>query len=205
MITNWGYTLTGTGSLENLLEIEDFNIFTGGKYGGEQERVQKEISAASAAIRNFVGWHLYPAMDCELSTLVLDRRVTPVGSDLLIQLPARLVNSVASVTIGGAACTDFYCDQNGILRVFNVGAMDRRTQVVIEYNAGLSDDLMSSIQELVADRVKHALAVPEGITSEASGGVSVTYNAAWINNTKATSLMGDNKELLIPYKVQGVF
>lgn len=205
MITNWGYTLTGVESLADMLEYLDFDTFTGGKYAGEQERAQKEISAASAAIRNFVGWHLYPALDCELSTFMLDRRVTPVGSDLLIQLPARAVNSIASVTIGGIERTDFFCDQNGLLRVFDVGPLDRRALVMVDYNAGLPAEMMAPVQELIADRVKHALAVPEGITSEASGGVSVTYNAAWINNTKATSLMGDNKELLIPYKVQGVF
>ena len=49
------------------------------------------------------------------------------------------------------------------------------------------------------------MAVPAGVTSEASGGVSVTYNATWINNSRATALPDDNKEVLAPYRLQGVF
>ena len=44
-----------------------------------------------------------------------------------------------------------------------------------------------------------------GITSEAAGGVSITYNANWINSARATALPDDNKEVLAPYRLQGVF
>lgn len=205
MITNWGYTLTDTESLEDMLSVDEFTTFSGGRYSSDTERVEAEISAASAAIRNYVGWHLFPALSCELSTFALDRRVTHVGTDIMIQLPARIVQSVESVTIDGAEYTDYYCDPNGILRVFDVGAVDRKGLIVVDYTAGLDAGMMAPIKELLAHRVTHAIAVPAGVTSEAAGGVSVTYNANWINNSRATALVADNREVLIPYRVQGVF
>ena len=205
MITNWGYTLTDTESLEDMLSVDEFTTFSGGRYSSDTERVEAEISAASAAIRNYVGWHLSPALPCELSTFALDRRVTHVGTDIMIQLPARIVQSVESVTIDGTEYTDYYCDPNGILRVFDVGTVDRKGLIVVDYTAGLDAGMMAPIKELFAHRVTHAIAVPAGVTSEAAGGVSVTYNANWINNSRATALVADNREVLIPYRVQGVF
>lgn len=205
MITNWGYTLTGAENLDDMLSVEEFTTFSGGRYSSDTERVEAEISAASAAIRNYVGWHLFPALPCELSTFALDRRVTHVGTDIMIQLPARIVQSVDSVTIDGTEYTDYYCDPNGILRVFDVGAVDRKGLIVVDYTAGLDAGMMAPIKELLAHRVTHAIAVPAGVTSEAAGGVSVTYNANWINNSRATALVADNREVLIPYRVQGVF
>ena len=61
------------------------------------------------------------------------------------------------------------------------------------------------IKELIAHRVTHAMASTSGVQSETAGGVSVTYNAAWTNNSRATALADDNKEVLAPYKVRGVF
>lgn len=205
MITNWGYTLTNAEALDNMLSVDEFNTFSGGKYGNDAERVEAEISAACAAVRNYVGWHLYPALACRLSTFALDRRITHVGSDIMIQLPARIVQSVESVIIGGSEHTDFYCDANGILRVFDAGPMSRRALVVVDYTAGITDGMMAPIKELLASRVTHCVAVPSGITSEAAGGVSVTYNANWINSAQASTLQDTNKEVLAPYRVQGVF
>ena len=205
LLTNWGYTLTDADSLPNMLDIDEFHAYTGGKYGGNDTHVYAEITAAATAIRNFVGWHLYPSMECQLRTTISDRRITFVSSDILIQLPARYVTEVTSVTIGGRECTDYFLDTNGLLRVFNVGVVERYAIVIVDYAAGLPKNMIAPIQELIAHRVTHALAVPAGITSEASGGVSVTYNAGWINNSSASGLAGNNKELLVPYKVQGVF
>ena len=64
---------------------------------------------------------------------------------------------------------------------------------------------MGAIKELIAHRVTHALAQSYGVQSEAAGGVSVTYNATWTNNARATALPSDNKEVLAPYRLQGVF
>lgn len=205
MITTWGYILPSTDVLPNMLDVSAFHTFTGNKYSGDDDRINVEISAASAAIRNFVGWHLYPSLSCQLMTTISDRRITFAGADVLIQLPARYVTEVSGVTIGGKEYSEFFADPNGLLRVFNVSMVERYAIVVIDYTAGLSDGMIAPIQELIAHRVTHSLAVPAGITSEASGGVSVTYNAGWVNSARSTALNDAEKELLVPYKVQGVF
>ena len=138
-------------------------------------------------------------------TFMADRRVTYAGADLIIQLPARYVTEVTSILIDGAAPENYLLDTNGLLRVFNFGWAPRYATVVVNYKAGLPENLMAPVLEVVGNRVVHAIAVPPGITSEASGGVSVTYNAGWINNTSAAGLAGANREILTPYKIQGVF
>jgi len=203
IVTNWGYMLSEIDSLPGMMELEEYETYTG--RNDNAERVDVEISAACASIRNYVGWHLYPSEACRMETIASDRRVIYHGSDMLIQLPARFVSAVSSVTIGGVACSHYHIDTNGLLTVFNVRPIRRYSEIAVEYTAGLTDEMMAPIKELIAHRVTHAMAVPAGVTSEASGGVSVTYNATWINNARATALAGDNKELLIPYKVQGVF
>ena len=205
LLTTWGYTLTELDALPELMTMGDYEIFTGRSSSGAAERVLAEISAACAAIRNYVGWHLGPNTACQMVTFMADRRVTYAGPDLIIQLPARYVTEVTSILIDGAAPENYLLDTNGLLRVFDFGWASRYAPAVVNYKAGLSDSLMAPIKELIGHRVTHAIAVPPGITSEASGGVSVTYNAAWINNSRATALPGDNKEVLIPYRVQGVF
>lgn len=204
MITIWGYELINMNSIPDMLTVQEFNEFTGSQYTDE-DRISVEISAACAAIRNFVGWHLAPSASCRMSTIMQDRRVSCVGSDLMIQLPARFVTSVDSVTIDGRQCGNVVSDPNGLVRVFGAGMFERYAPVVVEYTAGVTDESLAPVKELIANRVTHSIAVPAGITSEASGGVSVTYNANWINNSRATALVGDNRDLLIPYKVQGVF
>jgi len=208
LLTQWGYTLTEESELPSILTVDEFNDLTGSKYAKESEdRIEAELNAAGAAVRNFVGWHLYDAASCLLRAALHDRRVTAVGPDLLIQLPARFVSEVTSVTINGTEYEAFDCETNGTLRVYDVSflGLKRYSPVVVEYTAGLPAGMMDPIRELIAHRVTHAVAVPSGITSEASGGVSVTYNSNWINSAQSTTLQDTNKELLMPYRVQGVF
>ena len=206
LLTNWGYTLTDADTLTDLITPEEFNHYSGGKYAAETDRITAEIKAASDGIRNYVGWHLYPAAACKLQTILSKLRITRNCSEWVIQLPARYVTAVQSVKIGGETCADFFADTNGDLIVFDPPCgLSRSAVVEVVYTAGLPDALMAPIKELAAYRVTHAVAIPDGITSEASGGVSVTYNANWINNSRATGLASDNKEMLTPYRLQGVF
>lgn len=204
MITNWGYALTDLESLPDLLSVDEFNTFTANKYAGDA-RIASEITAACSAIRNYCGWHISPSTSCSMSMYMLygNGNAKYVGRDLMIQLPATTVTAVESVTVNGTECENFVFDGNGVVHVFDVYGVTRKSQIVVEYTAGVED--LGVIKELIAHRVTHALAVPAGITSEAAGGVSVTYNANWANSTRATALPDDNKEVLAPYKVQGVY
>ena len=207
LATIWGYNLTEDATtFADLLTESEFDELTAGKYTGDR-RTAAEIKAASDAIRNYCGWHVYPEAACSLTERLLhgDGRTKRVGRDLMIQLPAKFVTAVSSVLIDGVAYTDIDFERSGILRVFDVPALSRKSLVVVDYKAGIPDALMASVKELVAHRVAHALASPNGVMSEAAGGVSVTYNAAWVNSARASALPDDDKEVLAPYRIQGVF
>ena len=205
MKTLWGYELVDIDALPDLLSADDFAFFTANKYAGDI-RIPKELEAASAAIRNYCGWHLYPSAPCELKATMQDRRVTFVGHDILLQLPAKYVTEVSSVTVGGKAY-EYTFEVNGTLRVYDVDdySLKRYSEVAVEYVAGLPEGLMAAVRELVAHRITHALVSSNGVTSETAGGVSITYNANWVNSSRATALPDDNKEVLAPYRLQGVF
>ena len=203
MMTLWGYEIDSDG-LPPMITKEAFSEFTAGRFSGDA-RIGKELEAASAAIRNYVGWHLFPSADCALTMTMQDRRVTRVGTDLLVQLPAKYLTAVEQVLIGTQEY-EFSYEINGILRIYDVSpAYGRRTVLSVTYTAGLPDELMGDVAELVAHRVSHSLVSSYGVTNETAGGVSITYNAAWVNNSRATALPDDNKEVLAPYRLQGVF
>lgn len=134
-------------------------------------------------------------------------RIKRAGADYLVQLPAAFVPSVSSVTIDGEPWTDYAVEANGLLRLFDVydRRITRKTEIAVQYAAGIPSSLMGAIKELIAHRVTHALASSAGVQSETAGGVSVTYSANWINSSRATALADDNKEVLAPYRVRGVF
>lgn len=143
-----------------------------------------------------------------------DLRDCWVGSDLLIQLPSRMVTSISSVILNakkvddewtGVETDDYSLDPSGLLKIFDAGRFDRRANIRIVFNSGLTSEQLDVIKELTAHRVTHAVSSSYGITSESAGGVSVTYNASWAGNTRSTALPDDNKEILDPYLVKGVF
>lgn len=204
--TIWGYTITDADTLPPMLSEADFNALTANKYAGDA-RIAPELAAACAAVRNWCGWHVYPTQACSMTERLLagNGRVKRSGADILIQLPATLVSAVTSVTVDGLAYTDYDLAPNGILRLFDVGRLDRKMQIAVEYTAGLSDGMMDGVKELIAGRVNHALAQPYGVQSESAGGVSVTYSSSWAASSSASTLPDDNKETLAPFRVRGVF
>ena len=204
MKTPWGYDIVESDGMPPLITPSTLEELTAGKFTGDA-RIPKELEAASARIREYVGWHLYPPAKCSVEINMQDEIVEHTGVDLLVQLPTKYLSAVKSVTLGGTAC-DFSFKVNGILRVYDVPhILDRRLVLAVNYTAGLPDELMGGIAELVAHRVTHSLVSSYGVTNETAGGVSITYNAAWINNSRATALPDDNKEVLAPYRLQGVF
>ena len=204
MKTPWGYDIPESDGMPPLITPDTFEELTAGKFAGDA-RIPKELEAASTRIREYVGWHLHPSAKCAVEINMQDEIVEHTGVDLLVQLPTKYLLAVKSVTLGGTAY-DFSFKTNGILRVYEVPhILDRRLVLAVNYTAGLPDELMGGIAELVAHRVTHSLVSSYGVTNETAGGVSITYNAAWINNSRATALPDDNKEVLAPYRLQGVF
>lgn len=206
LLTNWGYTLTGVDVLENMVTEAEYNEFTANKYASDS-RMAPTLTAASAAVRAYCGWHVYPSLACELSTTFFDKRITEVFGGILIQLPATYVSAITSVTIGETPHTSYVLEPNGILRLYDVdwNGVYKHTPITVQYIAGVPDALMDGLKELIAHQTIHALAGTTGVQSETAGGVSITYNAAWVNSTRATDLSDNNKEVLAPYRLRGVF
>lgn len=207
ILTTWGYSMTDVDDVPGMMTLSEFNSMTAEKYLADS-RVEPDIKAATAAIREFCGWHVYPSQACELNTTFFDKRVSVIDRMLLIQLPATFVSSIELIQIGDEVIDETYVLMpNGILRVYGFGwsRFKMWTPVVVRYTAGLPESAADGLKELIAHRVTHALASSEGVQSETAGGVSVTYNANWINNSRATALADDNKEVLSPYRLRGVF
>ena len=207
LLTNWGYAVTNVDALPEMLEGIEYDQFTADKYAGDK-RTHSNIMAAESAIRNYCGWHVFPELDCRLDTTFFDRRVTTAGRCIMIQLPATYVTAVKSIQIAGVAYDEtFVLDNNGILRIYDVNmcAIREYSKIVIDYTAGIPEELAADLKELIAHRVTHAMASSDGVQSESAGGVSITYNASWTNNARATALTDDNKDVLSPYRVKGVF
>lgn len=202
MLTSWGYTLTADdASLSDIITSDEFNAFTASRYSGDT-RIAPGIAAASLALRNHCGWHLSGSMACAISWTIRNRGIIRSGRDLIVQLPARFVSAVSTVSVAGTATTDFTFQTNGLLTIYDVSVLDRRSLIEVEYTAGVSD--ASAIKELVAQMVTFNLAKSYGVTSEAAGGVSITYNASWTNGS-FNRILDNNAGLLAPYRLEGVF
>ena len=201
--TAWGYTITDSDTLTNIITTQEFNTLTGNKYAGDA-RIEPNIKAASAKIRSFCGWHLYPSAACELVTTFFDKRITRMPYGFSIQLPASFVSAITSIKVGGVAQTEFALESNGFLRVFCPSAyIEPFTELEVTYQAGLPAALMDGIKQIAAHRTTIALASSNGVQSESTGGVSVTYAASWTNTSGTAALSDPEKELLAPNRITG--
>ena len=216
-LTPWGY-IADVETLPDLIDTTDFSKYTNGKFGTTDTRIASNIASASAAIRNFCGWHVAPSLTCGMLYNVRDLRDAFVGGDLLIQLPATFVTSVEKVVLGAVwnpdeddwdgeiiedgERIDFGMGE-GLLRIYDVGTLDRRARVFVKYTAGFAST-PPNIKEIAANSVTRALTNPYGVASEAAGGVSVSYNSTW-SGKGSTALANDSRETLDVYKVKGVF
>lgn len=201
LLTTWGYELPDAESLPDIISVEEFNTATANRYAGDT-RISPGIKAASLALRNRCGWHLTGSLSCKITWTVMNRGIIKHGSDLMIQLPAKFVSGITSVAVAGTNITDFSFQTNGLLTVYDAPVCGRRDVIEVVYTAGIPD--ASEIKEMVAQMVTMNVAKSYGVTSEAAGGVSITYNSAWTNGS-FNQIMDNNAGLLMPYKLEGVF
>ena len=216
-ISPWGY-IYDAQSLPTLIDASEFSAYTNAKFGTTDTRISSNIKSASDAIRNYCGWHISPSLTCGVVYNVANLHDAFIGGDLLVQLPATFVTSISKIVLdavldpdtqeyNGEEITDASCyeldNSNGLLRIYDVGARDRRSKIFVKYVAGFGD--AEAIKEITALRVVHALTNPYGVTSEAAGGVSVAYSSAWIGRANSTSLPSEERETLDAYRVKGVF
>lgn len=218
-LTPWGYVIDAE-TLPDLITTADFSNYTNNKFGTTDTRIAVNIASASASVRNYCGWHISPSLTCGMLYNVHDLRDAFSGPDLIIQLPATYVSGVSKVVLGavwdsdaedwrGEVITDAerldWGMGNGLLKVYDVGPLDRRSRVFVKYTAGLPSTGISALKELTTSRVVNALTNPYGVSSEAAGGVSVSYSSQWTGRASSSSLPDDTRETLEAYKVRGVY
>ncbi len=201
LLTSWGYELVDVSALPVLITDTEFNTMTGGRFTGDT-RITSAISAASLALQNYCGWHLSGSLKCKVQWNIKNRGIVRSGSDLIVQLPARLVSSVESVTIGDTEITDYTINPSGNLTIYDACIGSRKTIIEVVYNAGVVSP--AGVQELVAQMASLELSKSYGITSEAAGGVSITYNSSWTNGS-FDRVLENNAGMLAGYKLKGVF
>ena len=213
-LSPWGYIIDSE-TFPDFIDEMEFNLFTNNKFS-DDTRVVKTIPSASEAIRNYCGWHVAPSLTCGMVYNVRDLRDAFVGPDLLVQLPATYVTGIQKIVLNAVLnpSTGFYEGDEindyeigmgtGLLRIYDVKNLDRKSRIFIKYTAGFTT-APSAIKELTADRVSHAVTNPFGVSSEAAGGVSVSYSGAWAGSANSSSLPSDSREILEAYKLKGVF
>lgn len=187
-MTPWGYDVDGT--LPPLITVEQFNNMTGGKWSGDQ-RVELAIQAASAAIRSYCHWHVYPSLPC--------RATIDTDGSMSLWLPTTMLTSVDSVTVNGTDIGDAF-QWSRIGQVLpDSRPMARLQGAIVEYTAGI-DALPADLADAVKNIVIRAVALSYGVASESAGGVSITYaaNAAY---AAASSAIESQAATLVPYKV----
>ena len=201
--TPWGYTLTELNELPTILTEEEFSTMTAGCYTGDV-RIPSMLAAAQSAVRELCGWHIADNQPCEVTLLGRDRAVSKNGSDVLIQLPATFVTGVTSVEINDGSLTDYDVTTDGLLWLYDT-CFNKRAKIVVNYTAGLTNELAGGLKELIANRVSHGLASSYGIQSETAGGESVSYSAVFMSSANATTLPETTKEALMPYRLRRLF
>lgn len=202
--TNWGYELTEVDAIPAIMTVAEFDQLTSNKFQGDI-RTEKVIASVESSIRNFAGWHLAGNLEAKVEYLVDDNHLIRRGTDYLVQLPSRYITDIVSVKVNDHSIDDFVLKSNGTLVLFDLGVCNKRTIISIVFKSGLLDDMLDGIKELISNRVSRGLSSTNGIQSESTGGISVTYNTAWAGNTGAGALCDDNREILMAYKLTEVF
>lgn len=189
-MTPWGYDVDGT--LPPLIDRDTFDACTNGAWANDG-RAESAILAASAALRNFCGWHVAPAAAC--------RAVLDTEGAWSLFLPTRNLTGVTSVTVHGMAVTDYEWSAIGQVNLPSRAAPGLRA-ITVEYAAGIgvTDDLAA----LVAGMAARTLALSPrsyGVVSESAGGVSITRSQGAAYSLVAVTLTDGERDALMPYKV----
>ena len=189
MMTPWGYEVT---SLDPIVSKADFNTMTGSAYANNP-RLEAALSAASAAIRNYCGWHVSPSVSCT---------AYPEVDGNLLKLPAGYVSAVTSITENGEQLDSaaYEWRRDGLVRKVFPDRWSRKWgSISAVYTAGYTPSACPDLVEAVRAITEGVLAVSAGVTSESADGVTISYaaNASSI----AAGLTASQRANLAPYKV----
>lgn len=189
--TPWGYEIDG--ELPPLIDTAEFSTITGGVFSSSSERVAVMLQAVSAAIRDYCGWHIAPALPCSY--------LGNADGHLLV-LPAMGVTDVSAVSVerGGefVPLDNYEWTSAGMVRLRCGVFPDTWRGVRCEYVAGFDS---ASLGVVVAQIAGNALAASPGVADERAGNVSITYNRTGDGVTGGVSLLPRDMALLAPYRL----
>ena len=189
IVTPWGYELADVDSLPPILTVSEFEDMVPG-LSSTPEQMEAVLASASAAVRDWCGWHVAPSLAC---TWIGD------GDGACAFLPCMGVTDVASVFDNGHAVSSFEWRSSGIVRrtdghVFS----DGWRSLVIGYTAGYGS---AAIGQVVAQLAANALVASPGVAEEHAGNVGITYNRTGNGVTGGVRLLDSDKETLSPYRI----
>lgn len=186
-MTPWGYEVSGYPP--PLIDLDAFNALTGGKWD-DDARVESMLDAASAAVRNYCGWHIVPNIACR-ATIDTD---APTRS---LWVPTTCMTSLDSITVGDG---EIEAEWSRIGQIRTHAYVPRGLQAAtVEYHAGLNA-VPPDLAAVVAGVIVHAVALSYGVTSESAGGVSVSYaSGAAYGGAAMASLTDADRAALVPY------
>lgn len=187
MRTAWGYDVSEW--LEPILSVEDFDNLTNGAFS-QNPRAEAALKAASAAVRNFCGWHITPALSCTAH---------PAGGSQVLRLPAGYVSEIESITENGYEVEDYEWRKDGLVRRRCKSWTDVWDGIEVSYTAGYETGAIPDLAEAVCSIASGVLSVSPGVTSESADGVTISYSASAASI--AASLTNGMKSALDHYKV----
>lgn len=193
--TPWGYDADLADYDEvmpPLITLEQFHELTGNAFS-QDSRIESAIAGVSARVRSHCGWHVWPNLACE---------VVEDGGGSTLWLPSMLVTSVDAVVVSGEPVTCYEWSRIGQLRM--PPTPDVLSSVAVSFTSGYDGDACpDDLAALVAHRVMHAVALPFGVQSESSGGVSVSYAASATAQAGGPNLTQRDRDLLATYRIEG--
>jgi hypothetical protein len=145
---------------------DDLNTFTGRTIPIAQALMMLE--QASALIRSYCGWNLYPSAS---ETLTVDGSGAAV-----LSLPTLHLSAVTSVTEDDVLLTTDYYEWSaaGFLRRVGASWTTKLRGVVAVVTHGYADPPLEVVA-VCLQSASRAIASPAGVKTESSGGVTVAY------------------------------
>lgn len=188
IITPWGYDID-EASMPDIIDADAFDDLTAGRWHGDP-RVDGAISAVSAAVRGYCGWHVGPSCKC---VAVLD------GEPGDIWLPVAYLSAVESVKVGGEQADVRSFSRRGRIRTSACIPRDLGN-VEVKFTAGIPVGSMPDLQSAIASAVTNAIALTSyGVSQETAGDVSISYSGSALSN-QGMLLPANARAALQPYR-----
>ena len=193
-ITPWGYAVDG--SIPDIITVAEFNVLTNNRFAADP-MLSTTISAASAAIRDYCGWHVAPSAKCIAGCF---------GGSRLLHLPFRGVSSISKIEENGVELdpSTYSLDPRGLGEVYRTGGFYwcglRWHRITVYAQAGYDLAAAPILKQALIQLVSSSLAGPLGVKEEHAGQVGITY----ANAGAGIVLSPQVTACLDPYRVEEV-